>query len=377
MNRSGLRRMLRGGPRLACLSAVSLVSACLCRAGGTSTTVRAASPPTVDTSVAIAFDSAATTVQMRNVDFHLGGDVVMHIADLSGVMRGRGGIVDFDNSSSFVTWVKAANVALDASALANLFNNHVFAYRGAPLRDIRIEIRDGQILQSGILHKGVDIPFKIRADVSLTPEGRIRLHPVDTDIFCVDGDRLMRALGLTMAKMVDVSKAVGVTIEKNDFLIDPMRVLPPPRIRGRLTSVRIVNDRLVQQIAPEPGGEAFAAMPVIPDSTARNYMYYRGGKLHFGRKLLMRDADMLVIDGDPSTPFDFDLERYMAQLTAGYSRTLPSAGLWVLMPDARNPVRLERVVGGEVSARSDSAACKCTASGAGATAAATSKRTKP
>ena len=61
--------------------------------------------------------------------------------------------------------------------------------------------------QTGILHKGVDIPFKIVSDVSLTSDGRIRLHPVDTKIFCVDGDRLMKALGLTMQKMVDVSKA--------------------------------------------------------------------------------------------------------------------------------------------------------------------------
>lgn len=356
---------------------MSLLSACLCR--GTSATVRAAAPPAVDTTMTVAFDSTATTVQMRNVDFHLGGDVVMRVADLSGVMRGHDGIVDFDNSGSFVTWVRAADVSLDARALENLFNNHVFAYRGAPLRDISIEIREGQIRQSGILHKGVDIPFKIRADVSLTTDGRIRLHPVDTDIFCVDGDRLMRALGLTMAKMVDVSKAVGLTIEKNDFVIDPMLILPPPKIRGRLTAVRVVNDRLVQRIGPEADDAAFATIPAVRDTSARNYMYYRGGKLHFGRKLLMRDADMLVIDGDPSNPFDFDLEHYMTQLTAGYSRTLPNAGLWVLMPDARNPVRLEQVVGGEVGTAADSATCNCATgpNGSGAAGVANKKRTKP
>jgi len=309
-------------------------------------------------------DTAATFIEMRNVNFHVGGDVVLRIRSLHGLMRGRDGVVNFDDGTSFTTWVNTAEVGLSAEDLSRLFNNHVFAYRGAPLRKIRVELRDGQLTQSGILHKGVDIPFKIRSVVSVTPDGRIRLHPVDTDILGVDGDKLMNALGLTMQKMVDVSKAVGVTIENNDFLIDPIRILPPPKIRGRLIAVRVENGELVQQIGPEPGtggagGAAqFASAPprlAPPDTSAKNYMYYRGGRLHFGRKLLMEDADMQVIDGDPTTPFDFNLDRYMVQLVAGYSRTLPNGGLWVLMPDANRVTRLEQSVGGDVTSKRDTA----------------------
>lgn len=331
-----------------------------CGRSGTNTPIAAtqvqpvAMPPSMD--------SAPTFVKMRNVDFHLGGDVVLRVGHLDGLMRGSSSVVDFDDSRSFVTWVSGAEASLDGEALANLFNNHVFAYPGAPLRHIRVEIRDGHVIQSGTLHKGVDIPFKITATVSLTPEGLIRLHPVDTDIFCVDGDKLMQALHLTMQKMVDVSKAVGITVETNDFIIDPMKVLPPPTIRGRLRSVRIVGGALVQEIGPEPGSDApqlAMRMPTPPDTSVPNYMYYRGGHLHFGRKLLMSDADMLVVDGDPSTPFDFNLDRYMVQLVAGYSRTLSSAGLYVVMPDANHIIRLEQTVGGEVTSSRDTANCHC------------------
>ena len=210
----------------------------------------------------------------------------------------------------------------------------------------------------------MDIPFKITANVSLTSDGRIRLHPVDTDIFCVDGDKLMQALHLTMQKMVDVSKAVGISVEKNDFIIDAIKVLPPPTIRGRLLSVRIVGGELVQEIGPESRSadtQLAARMPPPPDTSVPNYMYYHGGHLHLGRKLLMSDADMLVVDGDPSTPFDFDLDHYMAQLVAGYSRTLASAGLYVVMPDANHIVRLEQTVGGEVTSSRDTANCHCAA----------------
>ena len=62
-------------------------------------------------------------------------------------------------------------------------------------------------------------------------------------------------------------------------------------------------------------------------------MLYRGGTLHF-TKLYMPDAEMLVADEDQSTPFDFDNAHYRRQVIAGHSKTLPSLGLEVWMPDA-------------------------------------------
>jgi hypothetical protein len=47
----------------------------------------------------------------------------------------------------------------------------------------------------------------------------------------------------------------------------------------------------------------------------------------------MHDADLSLIDADPSDPFEFSLERYKDQLVAGYSKTTPSFGLDVFMPD--------------------------------------------
>jgi hypothetical protein len=41
-----------------------------------------------------------------------------------------------------------------------------------------------------------------------------------------------------------------------------------------------------------------------PTVAARNYMYYRGGTLRFGR-LTMSDTDMQLIDADPTDPLDF------------------------------------------------------------------------
>jgi hypothetical protein len=61
-------------------------------------------------------------------------------------------------------------------------------------------------------------------------------------------------------------------------------------------------------------------------------MIYRGGRLRFG-KLTMEDTDLQLLDMDPRDPFDFYLKHYKDQLVAGYTKTTPTFGLRVFMPD--------------------------------------------
>ena len=75
-----------------------------------------------------------------------------------------------------------------------------------------------------------------------------------------------------------------------------------------------------------------------PLPSARNYIYFFGGSVRFG-KLTMSDADMQLIDADPRTPFDFFPAHYDKQLVAGYSRNTPRQGLQVFMPDYASVTR--------------------------------------
>ena len=98
--------------------------------------------------------------------------------------------------------------------------------------------------------------------------------------------------------------------------------------------VRVEGDQVVQTFGAEPDRGARGSL-TSPDASARNFMYYRGGSLRFGR-LTMQNADMLIVDLNPSDPFAFDLDLYSKQLVAGYSRTLPGMGLEVYMRDIDN-----------------------------------------
>jgi hypothetical protein len=172
----------------------------------------------------------------------------------------------------------------------------------------------------------------------LLPDGRIRLHPSRLRIFDVDGRTLMRVLHVSLAAMLDLSKAHGVSIAGDDLVLDPMAILPAPAMHARVTALRIDGGTLVQTLGPAsaevPNAPPTESTPLpVADSAARNYMAYRCGTIRFG-KMTMADAELLVVDADPSDPFDFDEAGYQRQLVAGYSRTLPSLGLEVFMPDA-------------------------------------------
>lgn len=287
-------------------------------------TTRAATPGVPPDAV-----PAATQVEMRNVDFYVDPQIVLHIHSLRGTIRSRaGGPVVFDDKRSLIIHLATARVGLRASDITVLLNKYVFAYKGAPLSDLHVTFAGSQLVLKGTLHKVAALPFTIHAEVSATPDGHIRMHPVETRIIGLGVTHLMHGLGMSLQKLVDLSKARGASVKGNDIYLAPDSILPPPSIEGHVTAARIEGDEMVETF----GDERAPASLQIPDPTQTNFMLYRGGTLRFG-KLIMLDAEMQIVDLDPADPFKFDLDHYNSQLIAGYSRTLPDLGLEVYMRD--------------------------------------------
>jgi hypothetical protein len=283
-------------------------------------------------------DVAPVATRMRNVNLHIGRGIELRIDDLSGRMLSRvsGKPPVFDDLESYVLDIDAARVSMTAESLTNLMNNYVFAYPGAPFTHLKFAIENGELMQSGTLRKGIGIPFTMHATVSATKDGRIRLHPTAMKAAGVIPKRLLDFLGLTLDRMITLKPGSPITIDGDDLLLDPERLLPPPRIRGHLTNVAIDKGQLVECFGDvDPGRHGLAP----PDRRASNYLYFRGGTLRFG-KLTMEDADLLLMDADPKGPFDFSPEKYNDQLVAGYSKNTPTHGLIVYMPTLNDVARV-------------------------------------
>jgi hypothetical protein len=169
---------------------------------------------------------------------------------------------------------------------------------------------------------------------------------VKTRILGADGRKLLAALGLHLDRLIDLSGARGASVKGDDLFLEPTRILPPPLITGRLRSIRVEGNLLVQEFARLPDDTVFDGS-ARPDTTAANYIDFRGGRLRFGR-LTMANTDLQIVDADSRDPFDLYLARYNRQLVAGTSRTLPNLGLRVIMPDYHTlaPPRSAAATGG-------------------------------
>ena len=141
----------------------------------------------------------------------------------------------------------------------------------------------------------------------------------------------MRALGLHLAKLMDLSKARGLSVNGDDLFVDPLQLIPPPTVEGRLSAVRVEDTLLVQEFTRTAQDTVFGSY-VRPDSSSHNFVYFRGGELRFG-KLTMSDTDLLINDEDERDPLDLFLARYNDQLVAGHTKNTPELGLRTWLVD--------------------------------------------
>jgi hypothetical protein len=259
--------------------------------------------------------------EMRNVVYHFTDSITVHIIHLEGelVPTVSGGMPVFDDATSFNLAIRSAEISITLDALANSLNQFAFAALDSPIKSVRISTVGSKIKIQGRLHSKGDLPFETEGSLSVTPEGDIRVHAEKVKAAHLPLKGIMDLLGETVAKLIDTRKVRGVRAEKDDLILSPAELFPPPHIQGRLTSIAIRGNEVVQQY-----GKASTKMNSMKISG--NYMAYRGEHLRFG-KLTMSDTDLTLIDLDPQDPLDFYLDHYQDQLVAGYTKSTPNYGL--------------------------------------------------
>src|SRR5258707_535482 len=184
---------------------------------------------------------------------------------------------------------------------------------------------ENTLIVKGKLHQKGNVAFETVGTLSATADGRVRLHAEKVKAAHLPVKGLMDLLGIDIADLINAKKVQGVAVEKDDLILDPAEILPLPRIRGKVTAVRIQGNDVVQIFGTQQPANFASAI-------SGNYMAYRDNELRSG-KHTMYDTDMILIDMDPQDPFDFYLDHYKDQLVAGYTKTTTTFGLRVYMRD--------------------------------------------
>jgi len=272
-------------------------------------------------------EDRSVQVAMKNVLYHFTDRITAHIGTLAGRLlpTDPNAIVVFDDKNSFILAIDSGEIAISCASMTQVLNQDVFSAADSPIKDVGIESKNNQLLIKGRLPKKLGVSFEATGTLSTDNDGRIRLHTDNVKSAHVPVKGLLDLMGLDLSKFIDTRKIHGVSIDKDDILLDPIQILPPPHIRGKVVNVRLQGNEIALNFGTARG-------PTFAAKQSGNYMAYRDHDLRFG-KLTMHDADLTLIDMDPRDPFDFYLDHYKDQLVAGYSKTTPESGLRVYMPD--------------------------------------------
>jgi hypothetical protein len=267
-----------------------------------------------------------TRIEMRRVNLHPDDAVSLYVDYLTGTLlpKHAGLPSNLDDKYSYDIAIDSAEITISAAALTLLLNKYVFADPKSPISKVTVSIDGRQIKQKGTLLKGVGLPFEMEGNVTVTPDGSIRIHPTRLKVAHLPAKGLLDLFGVETDDLISGKHMHGVKLDHEDLILDPSQLIAAPGIRGRVTEVRMEKDRLVEVYGP--GARTHRA------DAGRNYIAYHGGIIRFG-KLTMTDADLKLIDNNMRDSFDFSVDHYKDQLVGGYSKTTPSSGLEVFMPD--------------------------------------------
>ena len=278
-------------------------------------------PPTQDN------QEGTVQTQMRNVTFRFSDTVAVEIKSLNGVLvpLGENEFPNFDDKDSFKLRVSTAEIAMSSSDLANVLNSYVFARPQSPLTQLSISVEKGHLRVKGKFHEKGDIPFETEGILIPTASGKIRLHSQKIKAMHLPVKGLMDLFGIDLAKLIKEGKVPGVEAQEDDLILDLEQILPPPHIEGKVVSVRMEGEKIIQIFG---GSNAKPAK----NTRAGNYMTFMNNRIRLG-KLVMNDTDLILIDMDPNDPLDFFLDHYKEQLSAGYSKLTLDSGLRVYIKD--------------------------------------------
>ncbi|MEK6398810.1 MAG: hypothetical protein V4734_12045 [Terriglobus sp.] len=230
---------------------------------------------------------------------------------------------DFDHPNSFVLQIEKGMADAKLSDMAEYLNT---GQAGAPpLKDITVENHDGELQIKGTAHKVISVPVRLDGELSPMPDGRIHFHLKKLNVLKVPVKGLFGMFSLKLDDLMPKTAVPGMEVSGNDIYVDTQRLLPPPHVHGKITSIQMMPDRVRVIYGGATQSEEELAK-------WHNFLRLQGGTVSFG-KLTMRQADLTLIDASDDGWFDLDLANYQAQLVYGVMHTTEKAGIEAYMPD--------------------------------------------
>jgi len=263
-------------------------------------------------------------IRLENVRFKWSDKVYIDAGNMAvRAVPEQHSIVNFDDLDSFRFIVQQSVVRVRPDVLAGMLNESTFNYPGSRIRDLKVAIgKDdhGERLVElrGKVNAVAWVPFTMYTRLSADTKTNSLVMAVDhLKVFgFLPATKLIRWTPMHLDRMIALPPNKTLLVDGNRVMVKPFGLFPPPRIDGTIASVQVDDDAISITFA----GDAIPA----PKSSAKNYLYLRGGTSQFGH-FRMVDTNVLIQDQSPANPFVFSLKHY--------AEMIPKST--VVMPDTK------------------------------------------
>lgn len=275
---------------------------------------------------------SSVRIRLQNVRFKWSDKVYIDTGNMAvRAVPVRGATVNFDDLESFHLVVQQSVVLIRPDVLAGMFNESIFNYPESRVRELKVSLtKDDKGVRTVLLNGKVKVvawvPFTMSTQLSVDTKTNTLVIAVDhLKLFGIlPATKLIRWTPLHLDRIIAQPPNKSLLVDGNRILVKPFGLFPPPRINGQIASVAVDDNAVSITFA----GDAIEA----PRSSARNYVYLRGGTSQFGR-FRMVDTDVLIQDRNPSNPFEFSLLHYAEMIPRSTVEVPNTSSARVTMPD--------------------------------------------
>ena len=279
-----------------------------------------------------AASASGVSMRLENVRFKWSDKVYIDAGNMAvRAVPVEGTAVNFDNLESFHLNVQQSVVLMRPDVLSGMFNESIFNYPESRVRELTVSITKddkGQhaVRHSGKVNTGVWIPFEMLTH--LLVDSRTNTLVIDVDhvkaFGIVPATKFLNWTPFHLDRLVAMPPNNSMMIDGKKIMMKPFALFPPPRIQGQMTEVTVDDKNLRLTFAGNP-------IPA-PKSSAKNYIYLKGGTSQFGN-FRMYDTDVLIVDQDQSDPYVFSLLHYADMIPKSNVEVHDTRSVRITMPD--------------------------------------------
>lgn len=260
---------------------------------------------------------------VKNTNFRFVGDIGFYVPRLTLSLHPNdpSAPVVFDDPTSFYLKPHDGEVVLTSRALAALFNDHVFKFEGAPLKDMKLGTAPGLLTFSGKLFRNKWIPFVMKGPLKLEEGHMLLFTPSIVEVDGVEATKILPAANVKLDELLKV-EAVGVKLTGNTIYLDARKLFPPPKLEMTIKEARLEERGLVLSFADGRKLE-------VPQTrqNAKSYMIVQGGDVKFMRTMPV-NVLLELTSKTAGEELDFCLYSYRDQITGGWLKFATDGGIF-------------------------------------------------